>query len=104
MDIIADYNRINDIGDSVLSSCEEFTDELNELLKIAEDIKSSWDGPDYENFKNKLVEYVKGLSPLASDIKYIGDNMKKASKTYKNADTEWEKEVKKFDINEVKYE
>ena len=103
MDIKADYNRIYEISDSVLLRYSELNDEFKELLKIADNIKSSWDGPDYENFHNKLIEYVNGLNKITSDIKYIGDNMKIASKAYKSTDTEWENEVKKYDIREVKH-
>ena len=104
MDIKADYNRIEEIGNTVLFKYEELSNELNDLLTIAGNIKSSWNGPDYENFNNKLIEYIKGLNSVTSDIKYIGDNMKKASKTYKESDKEWEQEVNKIDKNEVKYE
>ena len=104
MDFKVDYIALYDVADALIQNYENLTTEFNDLLKIADDIKSSWDGPDYLNFKNKLVEYIKGINVITQDIKYIGDNMKLASRSYEFKDSSWKKDIDSLEKDESRYE
>lgn len=104
MDFKVNYLKLSDISDKVVNNHEKLINELKDLLKIAEDIKTSWDGPDYESFNDKLTEYINSLIPVTEDIKYIGDYIKKAARTYEGNDNKWNKDIVSLEKEDKRYE
>ena len=104
MDFKVNYLKLSDISDKVVNNHEKLINELKDLLKIAEDIKTSWDGPDYESFNDKLTEYITTLIPVTEDIKYIGDYIKKAARTYEGNDNKWNKDIVSLEKEDKRYE
>ena len=96
MELVADYNKIRDIGDKVLIENEELVNTLSDLLKIIYEINNGWSGPDSENFQIISTKYIKNLENITNRIEYVGEFLKKASSTYQKIDTDWNSTVKKI--------
>ncbi len=89
MELVVNYNRINEIGNKLLVENEELVNTLSDILKIIYELKDGWDGPDCENFQIISTTYVKNLENITNRIQYVGEFLKKASNTYHNIDTKW---------------
>ena len=104
MDFKVDYARLYDIGDVIFANKEQLFTHLNDLVKIIDDIKNSWDGPDYENFKTTSETYIKDLQPMIDRLDYIGKYMMKSSNVYADNDNEWGTQMKRFREEKLGYE
>ena len=102
MELIANYNRIRDIGNQVLAENEELVNALSDILKIIYEITNGWEGPDSENFQIVSMTYIKNLESITNRIQYVGEFLKKASSTYQRIDTDWNSTMKK--IGDIKDE
>ena len=96
MDFKVDYARLYDLGDVMLDNKTQLVDKLCDLVKIIDDIKSSWDGPDYENFKTTAETYIKNLEPMTQKLEYISRYMIKSSNVYSENDNDWGSKMKRF--------
>ena len=104
MDFKVDYIKVDEIGNNLEKQDEDLAESFEDLLKIIDKLKDSWDGIDYNNFKATSCEYILGLNGLIGELDYLAKFMKKASKTYSDNDLGWLEKVKKIgrDENESK--
>lgn len=102
MELKVDYIKVSETGRNLEKENQSLSECLEDLIKIIEDLRSSWDGVDYHNFKEKSIEYIVGLNSMIGNIDYLAKFMKKAAVRYSTSDNEWAKTVKK--IGAEKYE
>lgn len=103
MDFKVDYLRLHDIGTSLEKKNEELEENLEKLIKIIEELNTSWQGIDYDNFKGVSTTYIKNLNITTQELNYIAEYMKIASKSYQENDNGWANEVKRITEKEEDY-
>lgn len=103
MDFKVDYLRLHDIGTSLAKKNEELEENLEKLIKIIEELNTSWQGIDYDNFKGVSTTYIKNLNITTQELNYIAEYMKIASKSYQENDNGWANEVKRITEKEEDY-
>lgn len=96
MNFKVDYFRLNEIGTSLSQKNEELEENLEKLTKIIEELNASWQGVDYDNFKEVSTTYIKNLDVTTQELNYIGEFMKIASSKYQENDNGWANEVKRI--------
>lgn len=96
MDFKVDYYRLNEIGTSLVQKNEELEENLEKLINIIEELNRSWQGVDYDNFKEVSTTYIKKLNVTTQELNYIGEFMKIASRNYQENDNGWANEVRKI--------
>ena len=100
MDFKVDYIKVNEIGSNLEKENEDLISTLEDLVKIIEGLNESWQGVDYDNFKEVSTTYIKNLYFTTEELKYIGKFMQTASYTYQTGDEGWAKEVKQIGVDE----
>lgn len=96
MDFKVDYYRLNEIGTSLVQKNEELEENLEKLINIIEKLNRSWQGVDYDNFKEVSTTYIKKLNVTTQELNYIGEFMRIASRNYQENDNGWANEVRKI--------
>ncbi len=102
MDFKVDYYRIFDIGDALEVENNEFKELLDNLIKNIEELGASWEGADYENFKENATTYIKNLENTYNELDYIAKFIKKSSNVYSDSDEAWAKNMKEITTEEDK--
>lgn len=96
MIVVADYEKISDVGRRTIQKKEELDSQLNELMSIiSNDIRLGWNGEVYENFKDKSLTYLKNLRKVLNDLNYVGDYLAKVSQTYNVIEEDFNVNMKK---------
>ena len=100
MELKVDYVKVSDTGKDLEKENKSLSESLEDLLKIIEDLRSSWDGVDYNTFKRESSEYIVGLNKMIGNVDYLAKFMKKAAVKYSSTDNEWAKTMKKIGAEE----
>jgi len=104
MRIVADYDKIETIGNNLLNKKNDLDKQFSDLTKIiTDDINRGWSGEVYEQFKGKSLTYIKNLDKTLNDLNYVGEYLSKASRTYGVIDDDFGQNMRKAGV-EHEYE
>ena len=96
MEVKVDYEKIYNYGSNITKDNENLLAEFNNLLEIIDNLKSSWDGTDYNNFKTTAVTYIEDQKDMIDKIDFMGKFMIYSSSTYEKMNEEWGEKMKRI--------
>ena len=83
MDLNVSYPETIKTGNDVIAKSDEFTDLLNKIKQINEDLKSAWEGEDSKKYADVVSEKQVYMDELASDMHSMGEFLVKAGEAYR---------------------
>lgn len=108
MIIKANYNEMNDTGEKLKEQSKNLDKEVDNLLALLEEVKSSWSGNDSEIFVGKAEAYFKNIKQISGSVENFASFIKYASSTYESRDLKWKKDIEEAGVNfgdgELKHE
>ncbi len=105
MYVRANYKKIDDLGSYLIDKSDDI-DSLNEDIKeLLEKLNYSWNGVDYENFKNSYLSNIRKSDVASIELNALGSALKKVGEVYMGHDKSFKDKMDKMrkDDYERKY-
>lgn len=96
MDFRMNYLVTEKMGDNLLKETEQLEENLKHMLSLIERLNIYWHGNDYDEFSKNEVAYIKNINFKVKELKYLGNFIKIASKSYSESDYEWLTKIRKI--------
>ena len=96
MEVKVDYGKIYDIGTNVIKENDDLLTNLNDIMKIIDEIGECWQGTDYNNFKNNSITYISKQEEMLKQLEFMGKYMTFASGVYTDYNETWGEKMKRM--------
>jgi hypothetical protein len=93
MKFCVDYDKLSDIGKFTLEKSETFDGIYNDLIKICNELDTSWRSEDSSVYLGRMSNYISNKIKENEDIVTSGLVLNKISSRYSDQDNKWEKDL-----------
>ena len=100
MEIKADYGKLYDMGMEVVEQTDILVTNLNDILKIIEELENSWQGTDYNNFKTTAVEFINSEEGTTEQLQFMGKYLTYASGVYSDFNELWGTRMRRIGVDD----
>ncbi len=99
MIIKADYKELLDTKSKLKKEAEKLNEEVDNLLKVLDKVKSSWSGVDSDIYIGKAGAYFKNIKQIAGSIDEFSNFIGYVESSYETRDLRWKKEIEEAGAN-----
>ena len=99
MIIKADYKEMVDTKTKLKKEGEKLNEEVDNLLKVLDKVKTSWKGTDSDIFVGKAEAYFKNIKQISGSIDEFSNFMGYVENSYETRDLRWKKEIEEAGAN-----
>ena len=96
MRIKAECETIEEIGDFFIDEGEELEKNVNDILKLMEELGQYWEGEDFNVYSNNATSNIENITNTAIEFNAFGNAIKKASGVYKEVDNLFYNKMKRM--------
>ena len=90
------YDHLQDTGTFFISKSDEIDDLMEEMKSLSQELKSYWDGTDYEQFMNRYNQRIKEATATSIELNALGNALNKVSALYQGIDTDFGNKVQRM--------
>lgn len=94
------HNELNDFANTMDNNADDIALEIENMLQKLEELKSIWQGQDFNIFEEKLHNYLNHMKLIPYTLNVFGEFTRRADKMYSESDRQFAKKIEQ----EVNYD
>ena len=96
MQLKAECETIEEIGDFFIDEGEDLDRNIDDLLKLMEELGQYWVGDDFNLYSNNAKSNIENMRNTSIEFNAFGNAIKKASEVYREVDNTFYSKLKRM--------